>query len=256
MKIALVSILSEIHDEDRIDETLEDKYKVLNDNFELEEIRVDEIPFTDFGEYDLTINFIKSGGSESIFAENVEYLPQPAYLLATELHNSLPAALEILSFLNAEGLDGKILHGEMEDLVGEIEELAAYKQVRDRIAEARLGVIGKPSDWLIGSQVDYQHAAHHWGTEFVDVELEEVYQALEQVDSAKAKRIAADFLENAAEIVESNEADLVEAAKIYLALKEVIYANDLDALTIRCFDIVMELNTTGCLALALSLIHI
>ncbi|MFP4198646.1 MAG: fucose isomerase [Halanaerobium sp.] len=251
MKIALVSILSEIHDQDRINETLKEKYQILAENFELEEITADEIPYTDFSQYDLTVNFIKSGGSESIFAENVEYLPQPAYLLATELHNSLPASLEILSFLNAEGLNGQILHGEMEELVAEIEELAAYKKVRDSIAEARLGIIGQPSDWLIGSQVDYEHAAHHWGTEFVELELEEIYQALEGVDPAKAKRIAADFLDNAAEIVESNEADLVEASKIYLALKEVISANDLDALTIRCFDIVMKLNTTGCLALSL-----
>lgn len=251
MKIGVVSIVSEIQDEERIDKTLKDKYQVLEENFELEEIEADEIPYTDFNNYDLTINFIKSGGSESIFAENVEYLPQPVYLLATDLHNSLPAALEILSFLNAEGLNGKILHGEMEELVAEIRELAAYKKVRDNIAAARLGVIGKPSDWLIGSQVDYEHASHHWGTEFVDIELDEVYQALEKVDPAKAKRIAADFLENAAEIVESNEADLVEASKIYLALKTVITDQDLDALTIRCFDIVMELNTTGCLALAL-----
>ena len=251
MKIALVSIVSEINDQEKINETLKEEYQVLNENFELEEIAADEIPFTDFSEYDLTINFIKSGGSESIFVENVEYLPQPVYLLATELHNSLPASLEILSFLNAEGLNGKILHGEMEDLVVEIEELAEYKKVRDNIADARLGVVGQPSDWLIGSQVDYEHAAHHWGTEFVDIELDEVYQALEKVDSAKAKRIAADFLENAAEIVESNESELVEASKIYLALKEVITDNDLNALTIRCFDIVMELNTTGCLALSL-----
>ncbi|MFP4020383.1 MAG: fucose isomerase [Halanaerobium sp.] len=251
MKIGVVSIVSEIQAEERIDKTLEDKYQVLEENFELEEIEADEIPYTDFSNYDLTINFIKSGGSESIFAENVQYLPQPVYLLATDLHNSLPAALEILSFLNAEGLSGKILHGEIEELAAEIRELAAYKKVRDSIAAARLGVIGKPSDWLIGSQVDYEHASHHWGTEFVDIELDEIYRALEKVDSAKAKRIAADFLENAAAIVESNKADLVEASKIYLALKEVITDKDLDALTIRCFDIVMELNTTGCLALAL-----
>jgi len=251
MKIAVVSIVSEIQDEERIDKTLKDKYQVLEENFELEEIEADEIPYTDFSKYDLTINLIKSGGSESVFAENIEYLPQPVYLLATDLHNSLPASLEILSFLNAEGINGKILHGEMEELVAEIEELAEYKKVRDNIASARLGVIGQPSDWLIGSQIDYEHAAHHWGTEFVDIELDQVYQALEKVDTAKAKRIAADFLENAAEIVESNAADLVDASKIYLALKEVITENDLDALTIRCFDIVTELNTTGCLALAL-----
>ena len=251
MKISVVSIVAEIQDEERIDKTLKDKYQVLEENFELEEIEADEIPYTDFSKYDLTINLIKSGGSESVFAENIEYLPQPVYLLATDLHNSLPASLEILSFLNAEGINGKILHGEMEELVAEIEELAEYKKVRDNIASARLGVIGQPSDWLIGSQIDYEHATHHWGTEFVDIELDQVYQALEKVDTAKAKRIAADFLENAAEIVESNAADLVDASKIYLALKEVITENDLDALTIRCFDIVTELNTTGCLALAL-----
>ena len=251
MKIALVSIVAEINDQKRIEKALKDKYQVLNENFKLEEIAAAEIPYTDFSEYDLTINFIKSGGSESIFAENVEYLPQPAYLLATELYNSLPAALEILSFLNAEGLDGKILHGEMEDLVSEIEDLAEYKRVRDSIGAARLGVIGSPSDWLIGSRVDYEQASHHWGTEFLDIELDELYQALKKVDAAKAKRIAADFLENAAEIIETNKAELVEAAKIYLALKEVIADNDLDGLTIRCFDIVTELNTTGCLALAI-----
>src|SRR6056297_3548821 len=127
MKIALVSILSETHNEQRINKTLKPKIEILEQKFELEKISADEIPFTDFSEYDMTINFIKSGGSESIFAENVEYLPQPAYLLATELHNSLPASLEILSFLNAEALNGKILHGEMEELVTEIEELTEYK---------------------------------------------------------------------------------------------------------------------------------
>jgi L-fucose isomerase-like protein len=251
MKIALVSIVSKIHDEQRINKTLKPKIEILEQRFELEKISTDEIPFTDFSEYDLTINFIKSGGSEDIFAENVEYLPQPVYLLATELHNSLPASLEILSFLNAEGLDGKILHGEMEDLILEIEELAAFKKVRDDIAEARFGIIGKPSDWLIGSQVDYEHAAHHWGSEFLDIELEQVYQALENVDPANAKRVAADFLENAAEILESSKAEVVEASKIYLALKEVIAENELDVITIRCFDIVKKLNTTGCLALSL-----
>ncbi|SHM36114.1 fucose isomerase [Halanaerobium congolense] len=251
MKIALVSIVSEVHDEKKVDQSLDSQIKILEDNFEIEEVPADEIPFTNFNEYDLTINFIKTGGSEATFAENVEYLPQPAYLLATELNNSLPAALEILSFLNAEGLAGKILHGDMKEVAAEIEELAAYKKVRDKIAAAKFGIIGQPSDWLIGSRVDYEHAAHHWGSEFVDIELDQLYQALKHVDSAKAKRIAADFLENAADIVESSKGDLVEAAKIYLALKDVIAKNDLDVITIRCFDIVKKLNTTGCLALSL-----
>lgn len=251
MKVALVSILSEVHDEEKIDKSLKKRRQILEEKFEVEKIAADEIPFTDFSEYDITINFIKSGGSEAVFAENIEYLPKPVYLLAVELHNSLPAALEILSFLNTAGLEGKILHGEIEEIIIEIEELAAYKKVRDTIARARLGIIGKPSDWLIGSKVDYEHAAHHWGTEFVDVELDQVYQALEQVDTAKAEKIAVDFSDNAAALIESNEADLLEASKIYLALKKIINQKNLDLITIRCFDIVKKLNTTGCLASSL-----
>ncbi|MGM0548788.1 MAG: fucose isomerase, partial [Bacillota bacterium] len=44
---------------------------------------------------------------------------------------------------------------------------------------------------------------------------------------------------------------LIESAEVYLALKEIINKNDLDALTIRCFDLVQEIKTTGCLALSL-----
>ncbi|MGM0549234.1 MAG: fucose isomerase, partial [Bacillota bacterium] len=238
MKIAIVSIISEVHQKKKIDKTLKERYQVLKSNFEVEEIQATEIPYTDFSQYDLTINFIKSGGSENILAENIDYLPQPVYLLATELHNSLPASLEILSFLNAQGLEAKILHGKMENLIKEIKELAEYKKVRDQIAGARLGVVGEPSNWLIGSQVDYKHASHHWGTEFVNIDLAEVYQALKQIDSARAKKVAADFLKNASRIVESNKAELIESAEVYLALKEIINKNDLDALTIRCFDLV------------------
>lgn len=251
MKIALTSILSEVHDRKKIEKTLKNYYQLLEDNFEIEEITVDQLPFTDFSEYDLTLNFIKSGGSENILKDNIDYLPQPVYLLATKLHNSLPASLEILSFLNNNNIDGRILHNQPKELVAEIKELAEFKKTRQKIAEAKIGVVGEPSDWLIGSEVDYEAAAEHWGTEIVDLELEQVYQELENVDQDEAEEVAADFLEAAEEILESSEADLIKAAQIYLALKEVVKREELDALTIRCFDIVQKLNTTGCLALAL-----
>lgn len=251
MKIALVSVLSEVHDQAKIDETLKDKLAYLNDNFEIDEIEIDQLAETDFTEYDLSLSFIKSGGSENIFAEILEYLPQPIYLLTTELHNSLPAALEILSYLNRRDIKAKIIHGSPEEMTAEIKKLAAYKKVKTELAAARLGVIGKPSDWLIGSGVDYDLAGAHWGTEFIDLELAELYQILEGIDSKEAEKIAANFAAEAAEIVEADQAELTKAARIYLALKELIADYELDALTLRCFDIVKKLNTTGCLALAL-----
>lgn len=251
MKIALVSIKSAVHSEARLNQTLAAKYQQLEDEFEVEEVTVAELPEYNFSQVDLTINFIKSGGSEQILADNLAYLPSPVYLLATELHNSLPAALEILSFLNSEGVPAKILHGSMPKVIKEIKQLAEYKRAREKIANDRIGIIGQPSDWLIGSQVDYEHAAHHWGTEFIEIELTEVYQALEKVELNKAEQIAANFKEQAVKQLDSSSEDLIAAAKIYLALKIVIKNNQLTALTVRCFDLVEKIKTTGCLALSL-----
>ena len=44
---------------------------------------------------------------------------------------------------------------------------------------------------------------------------------------------------------------MVEAAKAYIAIKKICQEELLDAMTIRCFDIVNACGTTSCLALAL-----
>lgn len=250
MEIALVSLLSEFNDSERINETLADIYESFNNNFKITEIEAEEVPYHDFSEYDLTITFVKSGGSENIFADIYNYLPRPIYLYATELHNSLPAALEILSFIKAEGEDAKILHGNMENIIPEIKKLAEYKKVRQNIAEARIGIVGTPSDWLIGSEVDYEHAGHHWGTQFVEIEMEEFYDLLAEIELDKAEETAVEFSEQAEKMVENSHSDLVEAAKIYLALQKIVEKYNLTALTVRCFDLVQKLTSTGCLALS------
>lgn len=251
MKIALVSFLADINDEEKINASYADIYNSLNENFEVTEIDAEEAPYHDFSVYDLTLNFIKSGGCENKFADVFEYLPQPIYLYAVGINNSLPAALEILSFVKTKGVSAEILHGEMEKITAEIKKLAKYKKVRNSITDARIGIIGKPSDWLIGSKVEYEHAAHHWGTKFIEIEMKEFYNIYEEVDLKKAEEKADEIAENAVNMVENSYQELVEAAKIYFVLKEIVDKYNLNALTLRCFDIVEELKTTGCLALAL-----
>ncbi|RQD69835.1 MAG: fucose isomerase [Halanaerobium sp. MSAO_Bac5] len=251
MNIALVSIISEIHAEERINKTLADKYEFLHNNFEITEITFDKVKDHDFSDYDLIINFIKTGGSEENFAQIFEHLPRPIYLYAVEINNSLPAALEILSFINKQGVEAKILHGENEDLLAEIKELIEYRKIRTKISEARIGIIGRSSDWLIGSQINREAAAQHWGPKFIDLEMEEFYSLLENVEAEAAQKTAEKYFEQAEKMLESNKRDLIEAAEIYLALKKLTKDHNLDALTIRCFDLVEKLKNTGCLALAL-----
>ena len=59
------------------------------------------------------------------------------------------------------------------------------------------------------------------------------------------------LLKRAKAVEEPTSADLLEAAKAYLAIKRICQEERLDAMTIRCFDIVKACGTTSCLALAL-----
>ena len=58
-------------------------------------------------------------------------------------------------------------------------------------------------------------------------------------------------LKRAKAVKEPSDIDMLEAAKAYLAIKRICQEEQLDAMTIRCFDIVKACGTTSCLALAL-----
>lgn len=69
--------------------------------------------------------------------------------------NSLAASLEILSFLREEHKKGEVLHGEDSYIAKRIAYLGSFKKEEK---PGRLGVFGKPSDWLISSDADYKKA--------------------------------------------------------------------------------------------------
>lgn len=90
----------------------------------------------------------------------------------------------------------------------------------------RLGVIGKPSDWLIASIYDKEKVAKTFGFEIVDIPIEEV-TSLGKVDGSKAG-----------------------AELIYERLKAIVAKYKLTGLTLRCFDLLTTVYNTGCWALA------
>jgi len=50
--------------------------------------------------------------------------------------------------------------------------------------------------------------------------------------------------------VEPSETDLLSAGSVHSLLRRVVEAGRLDAVAVRCFDLVLRRGTTGCLALA------
>ncbi len=251
MKVGMYSLFSPIHDEDAISQTLEQFVKDLSKNIEVEEID-DEILSSDKKEeYDLITVFVKTGGTENIFKEIFDKLEGPVILVATSLHNSLAASMEILSWVKSQDRRGKILHGKPAEIAKEMENLIKIKETKDKLANSRLGLIGEPSDWLIDSHIDKQAVQDRWGLEVIKIPIQEVLDEYHNIHEERAQNLINEFTDKATSIEEPSENDLMKAAKVYFALKNIVNRYDLNSLTIRCFDLVTELETTGCLALSL-----
>jgi L-fucose isomerase-like protein len=199
---------------------------------------------------------IATGGVENLFkciwsTIDVEMICAPARpktvtMIADGRNNSLAAALEILTYLGNNGMKGRIVHGTNEEIVSTILETQGIASLQGRI-----GLFGQPSDWLIASGVDRDFLLQRYGIETVDIDLQRLIEGIKAIPQTGATQVAQDMVKRAKAVREPSDADMLEAAKAYLAIKRICQEERLDALTIRCFDIVKACGTTSCLALAL-----
>ena len=178
---------------------------------------------------------VLTGGTEAKFVHLVEEglidLHKPVYLMVSGHSNSLAASLEILSYIRQHNGVGKVMMS-AEDT--EIPEVVKTAELTAAPAEAllhhdkplRLGVVGQPSDWLISSGVDYKEVLRRMNIELVDIDIEEV------------KSIG---------IVHPG---MPGAEAIYQRLKEIVVKNNLQGITLRCFDLLTTVKNTGCIALS------
>jgi len=111
----------------------------------------------------------------------------------------------------------------------------------------RVGIIGKPSDWLIASVPSNDVLKKLDGFEFINIPIQELYSIYNQVITK-----ANGALLNSFSIINKNinQDERKKSEAFYLALKQLVHEKNLTALTIRCFDLLLEYQTTGCFALS------
>ena len=196
-------------------------------------------------DYDMILDFIGGGGTEGIFLKDMDRLPQPYFLLTTGANNSLAASMEILSYLRQKGLPGEIIHGSDEFVVDRITQLAKIFKVKKRLSGFRIARVGKPSDWLIASDVDAEESKKLNGIEIIDVSMEEFFSEIEKgeyEDNQYTKLIKSKGYD---------EKEIDKALCIYGALRRIVDRYELDGVTVRCFDLLDTVHSTGCSALAI-----
>ena len=251
MKIALYTLTSSLHDKSAVDavsrEFLSSIESVLGYGFDF---RGDD--FSSYGKSDLDVIFIRTGGSEGLFREVFPALPGNILLLTSGKSNSLAASLEILSFLNQNGRKGEVLHGSAQYIAERIDTLAKVNSAKRRLDGQKLGIIGKPSDWLIASQPDRKAVAEKLGIELLDIDIRELIEKAGKTSVTPLPETASAIVQGLREDAPDAIRKYVEGAiGIYAALREIVGRYGLSGLTIRCFDLLDTLGNTGCLALAL-----
>ena len=198
-----------------------------------------------------TMVLVGSGGVEEMVKACIDRLPPYVVLIADGLKNSLAASLEILSWMRIDRRHGRVLHGTTSFIMQGIDDYACAHDALARLNGKRVGVIGKPSGWLIASNVDYQALSERWGIEMVDVPLDEVVKGYQAIADDEVQDITHEFISQAIGVKEPSRDEVVKAMRLYRAVKAIVERYHLDAFTLNCFDLIPTTHTTGCVALAL-----
>lgn len=195
---------------------------------------------------DFALLYVASGGSEGYFIEAFEQLKnRHCYILTSGESNSLAASMEILSFLNKHGGSGEILHGDIQQVAEKIRLIMNAHRAKAALNGKNIGCIGAPSEWLIACNYSPEAMMEKLGIGFVMVGIDELlseiakneYPENEYTRAFKSKGYKPEEVE--------------KALYVYGAIKRLCEKYQLSAVTVRCFDLLDTVYTTGCLALSI-----
>ena len=177
----------------------------------------------------------------------------PLLLVTIPAHNSLPAALETLARVRQDGGRGRIVHfGAPDDAAALSRVSSAIEDLRvlGRIRRSRIGLVGVPSEWLVASVPAAEAVREVWGPETVNVDLAGALAASLREPDERALGLAASFSGGAAATLEPGADGVGRASTVFGALSDLMARERLDAVAVRCFDLVTERGTSGCIALS------
>ena len=194
------------------------------------------------------IFFIETGGSEPQFVKLFENLDkkEPILLLSNCKNNSLPATLEIKTYISNH-LCSPIVFTSLEgaNIARHLKAFFHIYLAKKSIDNDNLGIIGEPSPWLISSVLDPEVVKEKCNINLIKIGMDELIKEINKKKMGKVSHL------QELKAKWENEEVLIEALYFYGALKRLVDKYHLKGLTIRCFDLLTKYHNTACLALAL-----
>ena len=249
IKSAFIPVVSDFLGEKELEIIIVSNLEKLNNYSE------DRIGKTDILKTEKVYYFIVTGGTEAQVLDlqkirDTKFENEEIILLAYESNNSLAASMELLARFNQIGKKGRIIYlpanTTPENQTATIQNLNGKRQ----LTGSRIGEIGTPSDWLVASSPSAETVKENWGADVVQIKMEELKKYFSEVTEGECQQNFNDLTGNSQEIIEPTNIDIINNIKVYLAMKKLVKKYDLDAVALRCFDLVLDLGTTGCFALS------
>jgi L-fucose isomerase-like protein len=201
---------------------------------------------------------VATGGSERTILELWRRRSEtstrfPSLMIAHPGSNSLPAALEALARLRQDGQKGRILYVDGPgDTHGfeKVDEAVRDVEVHGALRRARIGVFGSPSGWLVASSPDPAVVRRTWGPQVVHIGMEELTETIRGAVGSMAESLGGSLVDGAAQIVEPGSGEIDAAVRVSTAVRQLAERHGMRGVALRCFDLIEELGTTGCVALS------
>ena len=193
---------------------------------------------------------IGSGGTENLFLKRIKDFKEPIVILSTSRNNSLPACLEIKTYLENHNKLCFMLTGGENHVANMLKHIATIINAYNLLVENNLGVIGGASPWLITSPIDPKSVHTNFKLNVKKISMKELEETIAETEQ---EMIDINDVPHANELMNKfdNKETLHEAIVFYLSLKKLVKKYDLKGLTIKCFDLLKKYKNTACLALAL-----
>lgn len=193
---------------------------------------------------DLLVVMNGTWAADSLQFELIKAIGKPAILWALPYPKtySLASVIHFGSVLRESGIYFKYVYGSSDDkqCLSEVVKTAQIAQLANLWRNMRIGRIGRRFTWRTMGPADTTYdeldLELHSGPSAIHIDIDELFSITAKVDDGKAKDLINHMKrEGKLGIVEVKEKALVEAAKVYFAVKELMKKYSLDAVTIECY---------------------
>lgn len=123
-------------------------------------------------------------------------------------------------------------------------------QGAQRLKHARILKIGETEPWVINSCRSPERFEEKWGTRVIPVDRDDLYAAIQSSNPDRGLELATDWVEKSGSMTGIVTEDVRKACQVTAGMEALLEQHEADALSMACFAMIGDIDTTSCLALS------